>query len=162
MPVPSPIAIAAVSFNQNTRFLKQNLEGLTDEEWTRKPDGRANDILWIVGHLTWARSALLKRLGQDWSKPWFSHFGRGAKPAEGVAFPTPAEAKLAWDESTAVLNAAMESVSEEALAVPSTQGPPSPDGKVSGVVNFLAYHETYHIGQISYLRSWLGHPGVMG
>ena len=162
MPVPDAIATAAVSFKYNADFLKKNVDGLTDEEWTRCPDGCANHILWIVGHLTWARSALLKRLGQDWSKPWFSHFGRGAKPAEGVAFPTPAEAKLAWDESTAVLNAAMESVSEEALAVPSTQGPPSPDGKVSGVVNFLAYHETYHIGQISYLRSWLGHKGVMG
>ena len=69
---------------------------------------------------------------------------------------------LAWDESCARLGAAMESVSEEALAAPATSGPPSADGKVSGIVNFLAYHETYHIGQASYLRGWLGHPGVMG
>jgi uncharacterized damage-inducible protein DinB len=68
----------------------------------------------------------------------------------------------AWNESSARLNAAMESVSEEALAAPATSGPPSADGKVSGIVNFFAYHETYHIGQASYLRGWLGHPGVMG
>jgi uncharacterized damage-inducible protein DinB len=162
MPVPSSIAAAAVSFKYNADFLKKNLEGLTDEEWVRRPDGCANHILWIVGHVTWARSALLKRLGEDWSKPWFAHFGRGAKVDDSVTYPTPEEAILAWDESCALLSAAMESVSEEALAVASTQGPPSADGKVSGVVNFLAYHETYHIGQASYLRGWLGHPGVMG
>jgi hypothetical protein len=63
MPIPDSIAIAAVNFNQNTSFLKKNVEGLTDAEWTRKPDGGANDILWIVGHVTWARSMVLKRLG---------------------------------------------------------------------------------------------------
>ena len=162
MPIPGSIAIAAVSFNQNANILKKNLDGLTDEEWTCKPDGAANDILWIVGHVTWARSAVLKRLGEDWSKPWFAHFGRGAKPDSSAAYPTPEEALLAWDESSARLNAAMESVPEEVLAAPATNGPPSADGKVSGTINFLAYHETYHIGQASYLRGWLGHPGIMG
>ena len=162
MPVPDSIAIAALSFNQNATFLKKNLDGLTDEEWTRKPDGATNDILWIVGHVTWARGAVLKRLGDDWSKPWFSHFGRGAKTGDQVAYPTPQEVLAAWDESSARLNAAMESVADEVLAAPATNGPPSADGKISGIVNFLAYHETYHLGQASYLRGWLGHPGVMG
>ena len=44
----------------------------------------------------------------------------------------------------------------------SVKGPPSADGKISGVINFLAIHETYHVGQVSYLRSWMGHKGVMG
>jgi uncharacterized damage-inducible protein DinB len=162
MPIPGSIATAAVSFKYNADFLMKNIDGLTDEEWTRCPEGCANHILWIVGHVTWARSALLKRLGEDWSKPWLSLFGRGAKSAVPPTYPTPEEAMLAWDESCARLGAAMESVSEEALAAPATSGPPSADGKVSGIVNFLAYHETYHIGQASYLRGWLGHPGVMG
>ena len=162
MPIDSSIAIAAQTFNQNDKFLKQNLEGLTDEEWVRCPDGCKNHLLWIVGHVTWARGALLKRLGEDWSKPWFPFYGRGAKPDESVSHPTPQEALLAWDESSERLKAALESASPELLATPVTKGPPSADGKESGVVNFLAYHETYHIGQASYLRSWLGHSGVMG
>jgi uncharacterized damage-inducible protein DinB len=161
MPIPGSIAVSAVNYNMNADFLKKNVEGLTDEEWLRRP-AAANHLLWIVGHVCWTRSMLLKRLGDDWSKPWFSHFARGAKLDESAAYPTPEEVRLTLDESTERLKAAMESVSEEALATPSTQGPPSADGKVSGVVNFLAFHETYHVGQASYLRSWLGHAGVMG
>ncbi len=41
-------------------------------------------------------------------------------------------------------------------------GPPSADGKLSGTVNFMALHETYHVGQVAYVRSFLGHAGVMG
>jgi len=48
------------------------------------------------------------------------------------------------------------------LATPVTQGPPSADGKLSGVVNFMAFHETYHVGQLAYVRSLLGHTGAMG
>jgi uncharacterized damage-inducible protein DinB len=68
----------------------------------------------------------------------------------------------AWHESAALLTSAMDSVSEELISQPATNGPPSADGKLSGIVNFLAIHETYHIGQASYLRSWLGHKGIMG
>ena len=161
MPIPGSIAVSAVNYNKNVVFLKKNVDGLTDEEWLRRPE-TANHLLWIVGHVCWTRSMLLKSLGADWSKPWFVHFARGAKLDESAAYPTPEEARLAWDESNERLTAAMESISEESLAVPVTQGPPSSDGKLSGVVNFLAVHETYHIGQISYLRSWLGHAGAMG
>jgi hypothetical protein len=56
----------------------------------------------------------------------------------------------------------MEAASEETLNVPVTQGPPTADGKLSGVVHFLAFHETYHVGQAAYVRSWLGHSGIMG
>jgi uncharacterized damage-inducible protein DinB len=162
MPIPGSIAVSAINYNMNADFLKKNVEGLTDEEWLRRPEGAANHILWIVGHLCWVRSFILKQLGEEWSKPWFAHFGRGSKLDDSAAYPTPEEARLAWDESSARLNATLESVSDDALAAPAIQGPPSADGKMSGVINFLAYHETYHIGQISYLRSWLGHPGVMG
>jgi hypothetical protein len=30
------------------------------------------------------------------------------------------------------------------------------------MVDFMAYHETYHVGQLAYLRAWLGKPGAMG
>ncbi len=69
----------------------------------------------------------------------------------------------AWDETCGRLNTALEAASEELLDTPAPQpGPPSADGKLSGTVNFMALHETYHVGQVAYVRSCLGHAGVMG
>lgn len=161
MPVPAVIEAAAQNYRYNERFLADNVKGLTEEEWHRRPSDKMNDVAWIVGHVIWARKAVLSRLGTEWSKPWLKEFGRGAK-CDAAACPSPDILMTAWSETAEALGSAMENASAEALAQPVTTGPPSADGKVSGIINFLAVHETYHVGQISYLRSWMGHKGIMG
>jgi len=61
-----------------------------------------------------------------------------------------------------LLKTAFDEVSEETLSAASTVKVPSADGTLSGVINFLAYHDTYHTGQVAFLRCWLGHEGVAG
>jgi uncharacterized damage-inducible protein DinB len=118
--------------------------------------------LWIVGHVVWARSVTLGFLGSAWTTPWLPLFARGAKLADSAECPTPEEIALAWEEASARLTAAMEEVSEDTLSAPSPERIPSADGKISGLVNFLANHETYHLGQAAYLRCWMGHEGITG
>lgn len=162
MPVPTIIANAAENYRFNSDFLTKMVQDLTPEEWLRRPDEKLNHIAWIVGHVIWARKAVLTRLGTEWSQPWLSSFARGVKCNDVVAFPSPDILMEGWREVSAVLATALDTAREDVLSQPSTQGPPSADGKISGVVNFLAIHETYHVGQASYLRSWLGHKGLMG
>ena len=162
MPVPAVIATSAQEYRFNNDFLVKAVADLAPEDWLKRPDAKCNHIAWIVGHVIWTRKALLGRLGTEWSTPWLGMFARGVKLDESSAYPSPAALVDAWREVSGVLTGALENVSEEALAQPSTQGPPSTDGKQSGVVSFLAWHETYHVGQISYLRGWLGHKGLMG
>jgi uncharacterized damage-inducible protein DinB len=162
MPISSRIATAAVDFNRNADFLKQAVDGLSDDEWVRRPNEHTNHMQWIVCHVAWARTNLLKRLGAEWTTPWMPLYGRGAKCVDSAECPSPAAALEAWNETCSRLNAALESATEDALDVPITQGPPTADGKLSGVVHFLAFHETYHVGQAAYIRSWLGRSGVMG
>jgi uncharacterized damage-inducible protein DinB len=162
MPIPSQIASAAVDYQLNTEQLNKCIEGLTAEEWLRQPNDHSNHILWIVGHVIWARARALKFLGTEWSKPWFPLFARGAKLVTAADYPPPEEFAAAWRELTAAFNAGLEAVTEETLSKPGPERPPSADGKVSGVVYFFARHETYHIGQLAYLRCWLGHEGVAG
>jgi len=110
----------------------------------------------------WSRKMLLKRLGTDWSQPWLDLCARGSKVAAATELPT-AEAMMAdWKDVSAVLESALNGSSEEVLAQPAVNGPPNADGKVSGIVNFLAIHETYHVGQAAYLKTWMGHKGPMG
>ena len=162
MPVPAVIACAAQNYTFNSDFLVKMVGDLSPEEWLSHPDGKCNHIAWIVGHVIWTRKQLLKRLGTEWSQPWLDLFARGAKCEDGAAYPSPAAMIDAWKGASQALAAALDNVTEEALAQPAKNGPPSPDGKESGIVNFLAIHETYHVGQASYLRGWLGHKGLMG
>lgn len=162
MPVPTIVAAAAENFRFNTGFLEKTVADLSPEEWLKRPSENANHVAWIAGHLVASRKGLLGRLGRQWDQPWLRLFARGAKIEAETVYPSAETLLNAWRESAAELNSALENVSEDLLAQPVTQGPPSADGKQSGVVNFMAIHETYHIGQVSYLRSWLGHKGLMG
>jgi len=161
MPIPAVITAAADNYRMNTGMLTKMVEDLSPEEWLRHPEGTSNHVGWIVGHVVWARGRVLARIGIEWSKPWFDLFGRGSKCGD-IAYPSHDKFLEAWNESALLLTSALENVTDEYLAEPSVQGPPSTDGKQSGVISFLAIHETYHLGQISYLRSWLGHKGFMG
>jgi uncharacterized damage-inducible protein DinB len=162
MPVPAVIATAAENYRFNSDTLAKMISDLAPDEWFKHPDGNPNHTAWIVGHCIWARKSILARLGTVWSQPWLDLFKRGAPVAEDSSYPAPAAMIESWAESSKLLAAALESASEGVLSQPATQGPPSADGKISGLIGFLAIHETYHIGQASYLRGWLGHKGIMG
>jgi uncharacterized damage-inducible protein DinB len=162
MPVAAIIASAAENYRFNSKFLENSVKDLAPEEWLRRPAETTNHIAWIVGHVAWTRVRLLHYIGTEWPQPGLDPFARGVKLGEDAAYPSPEWLLGIWRESAEVLSAALESASEDLLATPATKGPPSADGKISGIVNFLAIHETYHGGQISCLRSWLGHKGLMG
>lgn len=163
MPLSPHLANASQQFKTNASFLKQGLAGIGDEDWCKRPSEDCNSIQWVVGHVIWSRARILARLGEEWSLPWMHLYARGAKCVDSPDAPSPKGLMEAWDESCTRLNAAMENASEELLNSPAPQpGPPSADGKLTGTINFMALHETYHVGQAAYIRSWLGKPGVMG
>jgi uncharacterized damage-inducible protein DinB len=163
MPVPAQILAAAAIFRQNDMLLPKSFEGLSAEEWNRRPSDTSNSLLWELGHITWARRSTLRFLGVDWNTPWLNEFARGKSAADVARYPAPEEAIAAFKEVSAVLTAALESATVETLsAPPPDKAPPSLDGTVGGIIGFLAYHETYHVGQAAYISRWLGHPQVMG
>jgi hypothetical protein len=162
MPVPNEIANAAATYRMNGEMLAKSFAGLTPEEWLRRPGESSNHLLWIVGHVIWARAAVLGLLGVQWSKPWAPLFSRGAKLGDAAQYPSPEEMAAAWTEVSAALTSALEAVSSEALAAPAPPRVPNFDGTVGGTVGFLGLHESLHVGQAAYLRTWLGHEGVAG
>ncbi|MFZ0744802.1 MAG: DinB family protein, partial [Terracidiphilus sp.] len=95
-------------------------------------------------------------------RPWLPLFARGAKLPEPAQFPSPQEIVQGWQEVSSKLTTALESASDEVLSAPTPEKSPSFDGKVSGMVSFLAFHEAYHVGQAAYLRCWLGRAGIVG
>jgi hypothetical protein len=97
-----------------------------------------------------------------WNRPWLPLFARGARIEAADQYPALDEVLAAWKEVSATLAKAMEGATAETMAMAAPEKSPSFDGKIGGMVSFLAYHETYHVGQLAYLRKWLGHGGAVG
>lgn len=162
MPIPAQISTAASIFRQNNTALAKTFDGLEADDWLGSPKESSNPILWIAGHIVWARAMALKTLGHTWERPWMTQFARGAKLPTASEYPAPDEVLSGWADVSSELASALESASDEALSAPTGERSPSFDGKVGGMVSFLAYHEAYHVGQAAYLRCWLGHGGIAG
>ena len=127
-------------FKRNTDSVTKAIAEVSSERWFDKPGDDSNHLMWVLGHLVWSRANVLKTVNENWEMPSASLFNRGAALTDKRNYPSV----------------------EETLSKPAAQGPPSFGGKVSGVVAFLAFHETYHVGQVSYLKKWLGYGQTVG
>jgi hypothetical protein len=150
------------SFKFNADLFKKMVEGIASDQWLVRPGGHSNNLLWVTGHAVWARGRALKTLGLEWSHPWVNLFARGAVLVAQDQYPRPEEVLNAWDDVSGKLTSALESASPEVLSKPAPPGIPSFDGKLSGTLAFFSIHESYHIGQMGYLRKWLGYGQAVG
>src|SRR2546422_4956545 len=149
-------------FKTNTDIVKKAIDGISAEHWFLRPGDDSNHLMWVAGHLVIHRGAVLKSLSAEWETSWSSLFTRGAKLATPEQYPVVEEVRNAWDDVSGKLLASLAGAPADLLAKPAPKGPPSFDGRISGLVAFLAFHETYHVGQISYLRKWLGYGQSVG
>lgn len=147
-------------FKTNSDLVKKALDGIPAAQWVVKPSDCSNHLMWVAGHIIWARGNLLRTLGVDWRLSWAKQFGRGSQPEEIREYPLVDEVRKVWNDLSGQLAACLASVPAEALDKPHDK--PTFDGKVGGFVAFLAFHETYHVGQVTYIRKWLGHGQLMG
>jgi len=152
----------ASMFKTNTDIINKAIADVAAEDWFRKPGDDSNHLLWVLGHVVVHRGRTLGFLDTDWNTDWASLFARGAERIDDGEYPPVEELRDAWSQVSADLSAALRNASPDELAKAAPAGPPSFDGKVTGTVAFFAFHDTYHTGQISYLRKWLGYGQTVG
>ena len=148
-------------FKTNTELFKKTLQGIPPERLFDRPGKDSNHMLWIAGHVVVHRAHVPKMLGQEWSTPWEGLFLRGAKLTAHEQYPGIAEIMQSWDEVTGKLASSLAGASPESLAAPRSKGITF-DGKVGGAIAFLSLHESYHVGQMAFLRKWLGYGQAVG
>jgi uncharacterized damage-inducible protein DinB len=144
-------------------LVNRALDSLGEAQIWQRPGEHSNSIGWIVGHLTWARNALVQELGGEAEAlPWGGVFERGAQVDDRAAYPATAEIVAGLKRVNQKLRAKMAEITEAELSAPSATPMPSPDKTVRGVMAFLTFHDGYHVGQIAYALKLLGKPGLVG
>jgi uncharacterized damage-inducible protein DinB len=160
-PVAAPIATI---FAINDGFVLPALEGLTHDELWKAPTERNNAMLWIAGHVVQTRAMILQLLGEPVDTGWGNLFVRGApaaKVAEADRYPSRDEIEKAMREITPRLHVKLASLDDTYLAGPARLQVPGTK-TMADELAFFALHESYHVGQLAYVRKSLGYPGLAG
>ena len=159
----SSIATLVPLFRATSDLFHRGLEGVSREDLLRRPHEGSNPLIWVAGHAMTSRSSLTKMCGgENVENPWGKLFARGASVDENVSYPEVNEIIELWDSLTEKLMNRLEVLDDEELSKPSPFPVPTVDKTKRGAIAFLNFHETYHIGQIAYLRKWLGYSQLIG
>ena len=159
---PGALADLARRFRFNERFLGTLTKDLGPDDWTARPPAGGNSAHWIVGHVAHFRRVALRTLGVDVPEAeWERSFAMGAKPSGSETMPRPEELVKAIRESGAALESRLLSISPEEADAPAPRARPDGSTTRAGVAGFLHVHETYHLGQLGYLRRTRGKPGFL-
>jgi DinB superfamily len=142
------------TFESNHWLINNLIDGLNHEDSLVQPPFEANCINWVVGHIIRGRNTALTLLKAEpiFSDDLVARFKTGSPPVTGEDDAVSFE-KLVNDLNTSQerITAALADISPEALAEHKTteRGEKPVGAHLSG----LAWHETYHTGQLEFLRS---------
>ena len=110
--------------------------------------------------MTDSRFFLLKVLGAEQASPMEPYIGSAQRLDEVQKWPTLDETQAAWTHAGRALRdrlAVMTAAEWDCPCAPPFLG--AGVSRLSGL-SFLAQHESYHIGQLSLLRTYVGLPAM--
>lgn len=148
-------------FKINENLMARSLDGLTDEQLWQRPTEHNNPILWLFGHVVQTRARILKVLGEEIDTGWGDLFVRGASVGGRTKYASQAQIATTMRDINQRLYARLEAVGAGELAQPAS-GPAPMIKTVQDLLMFLTMHESYHMGQMGYIRKALGFPALVG
>lgn len=144
-------------------LIRRAIDGVSDDDLHRAPEPGGNSMLWIVAHLVAMRIGVFGMLGATMPRPeWAASFVRGSGAPPREAYPAPEALLALLDQTALVLAARLDAMTDAEWSAPAPRKLPVGDGSMRGALVFAAFHEAYHVGQLAYLRKWLGHGGLVG
>jgi len=143
----------------NEKLLEVVSEGFTADHWSRGPGGDGgNTAHWILGHIAASRRHLVRSLGGEIAAaPWEGALA-GGQPAPATIDVAPDVLQEDFRRSGELIEQRLAALPEKMLAAEKGEWPDGGRTLEDGI-NFLHFHETYHLGQIGLLRRVFGLPG---
>jgi uncharacterized protein YndB with AHSA1/START domain/uncharacterized damage-inducible protein DinB len=156
------VAPLALIFRVNDGLATRSLENATNEELWRRPTDKSNPMLWIFGHMVNTRAQMLKMFGESFDTGWGDVFDRGAGQHDTVRYPTRETVQAVSQDVNSRLYAKLGALTDAELATPATRSPTPAVKTIVDQIAFLVMHDTYHVGQLAYVRKAIGHAAVAG
>lgn len=152
------LAPLADLFRLNTNLFRNTLANLDEVDGTARPNEHTNSAGFIGGHLVETRAWMGRYLGLATAAPFGGVLEHAASLEQVTELPTLAAIRSEWDKVSTAVTASLDGLTEKQLAGPGSQKFPGVAPTLLGGIAFLLQHESYHIGQLAYLRKYLGLP----
>jgi uncharacterized damage-inducible protein DinB len=155
-PILKPLR-SVLSFN--TRLFFNSLKEISEDNAVYRVSPNTNNISFIALHVLDARYFLAKYIGIDIENPYEKY--KDVNTIDDImVFPPIDTMMIHWNDVSEQVLRGIENLSSEDLAQKSSAKFPIGDNSKLGGINFLIHHETYHIGQLAYLRKYLGYTAL--
>ncbi len=157
------VAPFADLYKFDTTMVKKALEDVKEADLHKRLNNSGTSLHWIFGHVVASRDYVGKMIGAgiDWKHSQL--FGGGAEPIkEASAYPPVEEIRKALDKVSRKLMKRLGELKDKDIDKKLKDKWPQGDDTHLGAISFMAYHEGWHIGQMSVLRKHLGYKGLAG
>jgi hypothetical protein len=162
----SSIQPVSKQFALQTRLFNNVLEGIEENQGSERLSDHVNHLQWIAGHLTNSRYRLAPMLGLNATFPYTEIYTDLSAPppnnraiSQFIQYPPLTEIKKLWNDLAVTFSERISDLSTEQLASETPIAVPT--GKtLSDLLSFIASHESYHIGQMSIIRKYVGLPAM--
>lgn len=152
------VAPLAALYELNTDLLLNCLDDLTDEEARQRLAAGGNSVTFLASHLVDSRHFLASRLGQSLPNP-LARYLADVRSIEDIRdLPALDEIRPAWSEVSAHLQSLLGGLTAAELKETNVHRFPLGDKSRLGMIAFLVQHDSYHLGQVAFLRRQLGKP----
>lgn len=147
------------TFLGNSLYIKNLLAGMNDDDMMMST-GESNTMGWILGHIVHYRGEILRRLKKDCEKKETEKaFERGAPKNKTIRINL-AESLNDFSERGILIDAALEELGDEGLKTEIDIKLPGGKNDIESLIAFLAWHETFHLGQIDLIKAANGKGGI--
>ena len=131
-----------------------------DDAVHRVRNGEGSSMSFLTGHMLSSRYGILKMLGETKENPYAELFGGSAEAQDGSAYPDVSELKDGWDDLSERFVATLRGLADDQALAPAPDGFPIQDKTMRGAIMFLAWHESYHVGQLGLMRTEMGYQSL--
>lgn len=146
----------------NSVLYKAALDGLSRQELMRSPKEDSNPMIWVAGHILYSRCRLANYLGLQQERSWEKLFARNTSVQPEDAYPALKEILERWNEINGLLKDRFSTLTADELGRPGPFDLPVEAQNLAQGISFQGWHESYHIGQMAYIRKWLGYKSLTG
>lgn len=144
----------------NGRLFLRALEGVEAEAAGRRPTPETGHLAFIACHLVDARHFLAGYVGAELTNRFAEIFDAAESVEEITDYPTLGELGAEWERVQRAIERRFAVLDRSDLEAPSPRPFPIDDESVLGGIAFLLQHEAYHVGQLGFLRKYLGYEGL--